>query len=454
MKTKGEVGKVQVGMYGIGNFAAQLSWTMVSTYLALFYTDVFGLAPAAVALLMLIAKVWDGINDPIMGMIMEKSNSRWGKYRPFIVVGTIVLVIFTVLTFTVPNFGSTGKLVWAYVTYICLGMSYTVENVPFNALPSRMTKDSNKINKLFPASMMGGAFGGMILMSCTLPIVMALGKGNQANGYQKTAALYAIVAVLLNLLVVHFCTENVDTSKKVEQQVSSKELLKAVLKNKNLMLLFVYTLILMTSVMGRVGVMVYFYMYCVANPAIMGILMIIPSIAGMVTMPFAPMLMAKFGKKKVAIAGVLIGALGLAMMFFGPYTNIPWMILASIVYGCYSIGSPCGGGLLIDAVDEYEAREGVRTEGLAFSLSGLMNKIGGGIGSAAGVALIGLFGYAQGVEMTPKILTGINVGANLMPVIVMLLAIVPLAFYNVKERSQGVINNDDAASNKEKADIA
>ena len=97
MKGKKEVGAVQIGIYGLGNFAAQLSWTMVSTYLVIFYTDVFGLAASSVAMLMLIAKVWDGINDPIMGAIMDKSHSKWGKYRPFILIGSIVLVIFTIL---------------------------------------------------------------------------------------------------------------------------------------------------------------------------------------------------------------------------------------------------------------------------------------------------------------------------------------------------------------------
>ena len=132
MKGKKEVGAVQIGMYGLGNFAAQLSWTMVSTYLVIFYTDVFGLAASSVAMLMLIAKVWDGINDPIMGAIMDKSHSKWGKYRPFILIGSIVLVIFTILTFSTPDFNDTGKLIWAYVTYIGLGMAYTVSNVPFN----------------------------------------------------------------------------------------------------------------------------------------------------------------------------------------------------------------------------------------------------------------------------------------------------------------------------------
>lgn len=120
-------------VYGLGNFASQLSWTMVSTYLSIFYTDVFGLGVGAVALLMLIAKVWDGINDPMMGTLMERTHTRWGRFRPYIFVGAIFLVIFTILTFTVPGFGGPAKLAYAYITYIGLGMSYTMTNVPYLA---------------------------------------------------------------------------------------------------------------------------------------------------------------------------------------------------------------------------------------------------------------------------------------------------------------------------------
>lgn len=450
MREKNEVGAVQIGMYGIGNFAAQLSWTMVSTYLVIFYTDVFGLATSAVAMLMLVAKVWDGINDPIMGMIMDKNHSKWGKYRPLIIGGSVVLVIFTILTFSTPNLGSTGKLIWAYVTYIGLGMAYTVSNVPFNALPSRMTKKPDKVNKLFTASMMGGAIGGILLMSCTLPIVNALGGGSAKAGYQRTAAVFAVMAVLLNVMVVHFCKENVTEAEDVKKKtVSTKETIKAILKNKNLMMLFIYTLLLMTGQMGRVGVMVYFYMYCVKSMAMMGILMIIPNIVGMVSMAFAPILMNKFGRKKVAIAGALLGIAGLLMMFFGPYTNIPYMILCSVIYGLAIIGAPCGGGLLIDAVDEYEAAHGVRSEGMAFSCSGLMNKIGGGIGSALGVALIGVFGYVAGADITPAVERGINIGANLMPVICLVLAIVPILFYNLTDEKMVGIREKLAKKNQE-----
>ena len=113
-------------VYGLGNFASQLSWTMVSTYLSIFYTDVFGLGVGAVALLMLIAKVWDGINDPMMGTLMERTHTRWGRFRPYIFVGAIFLVIFTILTFTVPGIWRTCK------TCLCLHYLHWLGNVLYN----------------------------------------------------------------------------------------------------------------------------------------------------------------------------------------------------------------------------------------------------------------------------------------------------------------------------------
>lgn len=155
MEKQYTIGPKQYFTYGLGNFASQLSWTMVSTYLAVFYTDVFGLTAGAVAILFLVAKIWDGINDPMMGTIMERTHTKWGRFRPYITIGAPLLVIFTILTFTVPGFGETGKLVYAYITYIGLGMVYTMTNVPYQGLPAVMTRDPQKINRLNAAQTMG-----------------------------------------------------------------------------------------------------------------------------------------------------------------------------------------------------------------------------------------------------------------------------------------------------------
>ena len=200
--------------FGIGNVASQLSWTMVSSYLTLFYTDVFGLQAGAVAILFLVARIWDGINDPMMGAIMEHTHTKYGRFRPYIAIGAPLLVIFTILTFSVPGFGSVGNLIYAYITYIGLGMVYTMTNVPYLALPAVMSNDPKEVNKLNTAQMMGMVIGMIALQLCTLPLVNYFEGIWPGRGYQITAGAYAIVALPLFWLCAKNCKERITVRKK------------------------------------------------------------------------------------------------------------------------------------------------------------------------------------------------------------------------------------------------
>lgn len=291
-------------VYGLGNFASQLSWTMVSTYLSIFYTDVFGLGVGAVALLMLIAKVWDGINDPMMGTLMERTHTRWGRFRPYIFVGAIFLVIFTILTFTVPGFGGPAKLAYAYITYIGLGMSYTMTNVPYLALPAVMTRDPKEVNKLNAAQMMGMTIGQIVLNLFVLKLVLWFGKGDQAAGYHSTAIVFALVALPMFWAVAYLSKERITVKKEDQGKVS--EGLKLVFKNKNLVCAMMYCFFNMFGMLGRISVAVYFYMHCVQNFTFITVFMMMQMIVGTLIMPFTPKIIDKFGKKKTAIISMVI----------------------------------------------------------------------------------------------------------------------------------------------------
>ncbi|MDU4883446.1 MFS transporter [uncultured Clostridium sp.] len=428
---KNDISNAQIGIYGLGNFASQLSWTMVSSYLILFYTDVFGLATGAVAILMLVAKIWDGINDIMMGAIMERTHTRWGRFRPYIAGGAIFLVIFTVLTFTVPNFRGTGKLIYAYITYIGLGMSYTVTNVPYTALPIVMTDNPKKINRLYTAQMLGMTIGMIVLNLCTLPLVNYLGNGQQSAGYQKTATIFALVALPMFLLVAGFCKENITVKK--ENQPALKETVKAIAKNKNLIMVLLYTIISMMGMFGRIGVAVYFYLYCVQDFRFVTIFMMMQMIVGTIVMPFAPKVMEKIGKKNTCIVAMILQTIGMAMMFFGPYTNIPYLFVCHIVYGLGYIAGPCGSAMIVDSIDDYDVKNNVRSDGTAFAMNGLGTKIASAIGSALGIAVIGWFGYQAGQDITASTQNGINIASNLIPMVCYVLAIIPLFFYNLSD---------------------
>ena len=425
-----KVGPKQYVAYGMGNFASQMSWTMVSSYLTIFYTDVFGLAAGAVSILFLVARIWDGCTDVMMGEIMEHTHSRWGRFRPYITAGAPLMILFTVLTFTVPGFGNTGKLVYAYVTYIGLGMVYTVTNVPYLALPAVMTEDPKKINRLFTAQMMGMVLGMILLQLCTLPLVNYFDGIKEQGGYQITASLYAVIALPMFWFCAKQCKEVITVAK--ETQSSVKESLFAVLADKNAMCVIIYSLLNMAGMMGRIGVATYFYIYVVQNYAMITIYMMFPMFVGALIMPFCPKVIEKIGRKKTLYIALALQVAGCLMMFAGPYTNVPYMILAHVVYGGGYIGGPCGSAMLADAIFDINKRKGIRPDGTAYAMNGLGNKVGQAIGSALCIAIIGWFGYVGGQEVTPHIAQGIQIGVNIVPAVVYALAFIPVALFSLE----------------------
>lgn len=418
-------------VYGMGNFASQLSWTMVSTYLSLFYTDVFGLGVGAVAVLMLVAKVWDGINDPMMGTLMERTHTKWGRFRPYIFVGAVFLVIFTILTFSVPGFGSTGKLVYAYVTYIGLGMAYTMTNVPYLALPAVMTRDPKEINRLNAAQMMGMTVGQIILNLSVLNLVKWVGKGDQAAGYHGTAMILAFIALPMFWAVAALSKEQITVEKKDQGKVSDG--LKLVFKNRNLICAMFYSFFNMFGILGRISVAVFFYMYCVQNYNLISVFMMMQMAVGTLVMPFAPMVAEKLGKRKTAILSMVIQGGALILMYFGPSTSIPFNFLCMIIYGTGYIAGPCGAGMMVDAIDDFDDKYGIRNDGMAFSFQGTAIKIATAIANSVFLLVMGAYGYSGGGEITPHVQKGINMAANLLPGIVFLIGIIPLWLYQLDD---------------------
>lgn len=416
-------------VYGMGNFASQLSWTMVGTYLSIFYTDVFGLGVGAVAMLMLVAKIWDGVNDPMMGTIMERTHTKWGRFRPYIFVGAPLLVIFTILTFTVPGFGGPAKLAYAYITYIGLGMAYTMTNVPYLALPVVMTHDPKEINRLNAAQMMGMTIGQIVLNLSVLPLVTYMGGGDQANGYQKTAALLAMIALPMFWAVAVLSKEKVTVKK--EDQGKVLDGLKMVAKNKNLLCAMFYSFFNMFGILGRISVAVFFYMHCVQNFALITVFMMMQMAVGTLVMPFAPKFVEKFGKRNGAIVSMIIQGGALILLYFGPSTSIPFNFLCMVIYGVGYLAGPSGSGMMVDAIDDFDYKYGVRNDGMAFSFNGTAIKIATAIANSVFLLVMGAFGYVGGGEITPHVQAGINMAANLLPGIVFLVGIIPLALYDL-----------------------
>jgi sugar (glycoside-pentoside-hexuronide) transporter len=442
-------------IYGLGNFASQLSWMMVSTYLSIFYTDVFGLGTGAVALLLLVAKVWDALNDPMMGTIMERTHTKWGRFRPYIFIGAILLFIFTILTFSVPGFKGGAALAYAYVTYIGLGMSYTMTNVPYLALPVVMTRDPKEVNRLNAAQMMGMTIGQIVLNLSVLPLVTWIGKGDQAQGYHGAAIVLAGIALPIFWAVAYFSKERITVDKKDQGKVIDG--LKLIARNKNLVCALAYSCINMFGILGRISVAVYFYMHCVGNYAFITIFMMMQMIVGTIIMPLAPRCCNKYGKKNTAIASMIIQGAALIGIYLGTKAglmqNIPFQLGMMIFYGLGYIAGPSGAGMVIDSIDDFDDKYGYRNDGMAFSFSGLATKLGTALANSLFLVIMGRYGYdamfgllgqledpslsaeaAAGIQaQIAHIQAGINLCANLLPGIVFLLGLIPLFMYKLDE---------------------
>jgi len=440
-------------VYGLGNFASQLSWMMVSTYLSIFYTDVFGLGTGVVALLLLIAKIWDAANDPMMGTLMERTHTRWGRFRPYIVIGSILLFIFTILTFSVPGFKGGAALAYAYVTYIGLGMSYTMTNVPYLALPVVMTRDPKEVNRLNAAQMMGMTIGQIVLNLSVLPLVTFIGKGDQAHGYHGAAIILAAIALPIFWAVAYFSKERITVEKKDQGKIIDG--LKLIARNKNLVCALAYSCINMFGILGRISVAVYFYMHCVGNFAFITLFMMMQMIVGTIIMPLAPRMCNKYGKRAIAILSMLIQGFALIGIYIGSAAglmqNIPFQMGMMIFYGLGYIAGPSGAGMVIDAIDDFDDKYGYRNDGMAFSFSGLATKLGTALANSLFLVIMGKYGYdamfgllgqledtslsadaVAGIQQQfSHIQSGINLCANLLPGIVFLLGLIPLFMYTL-----------------------
>lgn len=419
--------------YGLGDFASQLSWTMVSSYLMIFYTDVFGLAPAVVATLFLTARIWDGINDPIMGLIMERTSSKYGRFRPYLLYGPIFLAAANILTFTVPSFGTVGKIVFAYATYVSLDMAYTAVNIPYGALATVMSEDTNERTSLNSFRMFSTNVAGIVMGMVTMPLILKLGGGNMQKGYFWTTVVFSVVSVPLFWLVFKNCKEVVEPPK-TQEKITLKESLLCVGKNPQLILVLIYGFLALSTLFGRLGLVVYYCIYNMKRPDLIALFMTTVGIASVVSVMFAPYISKKIGKSRAAIAALIVGAIGLFIVYFAGYNNLPMILLGSVIYGLNGFGAPLMLSMTADCIDYAEWKTGVRAEGTVYATTSLATKFATAFAGSVGVIALAAFGYVPNAVQTEMAMKGINIVTNLVPAIFLLLGIIPMAFYKIDNK--------------------
>lgn len=445
--------KLAVICYGFGDLASQFVWTFVGSYLTIYYTDIVGLAPAIVSIIMMGARIWDTVNDPMMGAIAERTRSKFGRFRPYIAFGCPFLAIFAVLTFTNPfGGGSAAGAIWAAVTYIIAGMLYTLVNIPYAALSGVMTEDANQRNKINTSRNIGMNLGMVIVNALSAGLALRFsGEGAEVangHGYMMTALIYAIISIPLFLIVFATAKEKVQPMHGT-QAFSFKDTVNNLVRNKYLMIITLIMLLQMTAFMGRIAVTSYYVIYCLGSFTMIALIMTIPSLGGIIGSFFVPFFAKRFGKRAVLMGSMLIQAVGLLVIYFAPFDNITMVLVGCWIFGLFNVGFPMTLSMVADSVDYMELKTGIRTDGTAYATYGLATKVGNAIGGSIGVLLLAAFGYVANAEQTVEAMNGINIVVNLIPAILFILGAAACLLWDMSDKDADEIREKLKAKNNQ-----
>ena len=434
--------------YMLGDVGSCLLFNFIGSYLLVFYTDVFGISAAAVGTLMVVSRVWDAINDPMMGVIVDKrKRSKDGKFRPYLKYMGIPLGIFTILTFLViPNMPQNMRLPYAYVTYIGFGMAYTAINIPYGSLASVMTNDPVQRTELSTWRNLSAVFAMIPLMILTPKLIFDASGAVSAKGFVIAAVLYAIIANIGFRLCYNMTTERiVNEVKEDAPKASLGETLKTLVKNRALIGLIISTLGTLTANFLPGALNAYLFKDYFQAPGMLGLAGLLPMVSMFIVLPLTGKLVGKFGKKNIAIYSSLVCVVTYGILFLFPSKN-PWVYIILITVS--GIGSGLYGmivwALVGDVIDYQEYLTGKREEGIVYATYSLSRKLVQAIvGSIGGFALAAI-GYQSGAAtQTPEVAESIRNIIILVPLIGYAFGAICLKFiYNLGNKTLNEVNTE------------
>jgi sugar (glycoside-pentoside-hexuronide) transporter len=414
-------------------FTQSILCTLIGNFAMFFSTDILGLAPAAIGTMFLIAKVWDGIFNPIFGFIADKTNTRWGKFRPYMMFSSVFVSLFAVMIFKVPKMDQQWEFIYIGAAYILFSMAYTVVDIPVWASPTIVTKDNNKTTSIVARVQLSAILGTILAFVLTMPLVGALGRGNARNGFAYTAMVYGLLNLAALVITGIVIRERVTTDVKREK-VGIKNVLRIIFRNKFLVIAMV-TSILVNTMFTLKSIMVpYFATYDLGDIKKLPMIMIAITIPGLIGLSIAPMLIRKFGKQKTVIAALAISLALSVATYFVPYNDlIPLIVLHGIISFFMFIPLVISTTMFVDCVVYAEWKFNVRAEGIIFSCRTLTGNVGIALASFLSGIILTLIGYVANTAQTRTALYGMQASLTLFPAIIIGLSIIPLFFYNLSQ---------------------
>jgi GPH family glycoside/pentoside/hexuronide:cation symporter len=441
--------------YAAGDMASCLYFGIFMNFMAIFYTDVFGLTPAALATMLLFTRTWDWINDPIMGGIADRTKTKMGKFRPWILWMILPYMILGILTFTTFDMAYPLKVVYAYATYTLLMMAYTAINVPYGALMGVMTAKSDQRTVLASYRFIG-ANAGIFAVTLMLPfLVNTFGGGNDQLGYTGAVSVIALLAGGLFFITFKTSKERIKPPEREHAKV--KEELGQLLKNGPWLIIIAVSILTVLAQAIRATPLLHFFKYVVGNEGWGTSLLLYNSLAAVGAVLLSKHIVRLFGCKKRAyiILNVLF-AIILIWFYFIPLDNFPLMIVNQLLIALVAAPMmPLFWSMIADTADFGAAKFGHRSTGIIFSAGTASQKIGWTVGPALAMIILGSAGYVANQPQSPQAQEALHLMMSFIPAAFALLTAVVTYFYPINhkveeelEEAMSVINNADSDAAK------
>ncbi len=415
--------------YAVGDFGINLYFISVMTYLLYFYTDVLGISAAAAGGVFAVARFIDAITDPLMGALAERTRSRWGRMRPYLLFGAIPLGLISVLTFTVPDLDEDGKVLWAYSTYILFGIIYTVVTIPYATLTASLTDDYQARTQL-STYRIGCAFAGGFLVSVgTMPFVSLF--EDRAYGFQVLMILFSVVATVLLWISFGSTREVVQVN---TPKIALRDSFKAIAQNRPLLVVIGIFSCGMLSFTVRQTSTAYFFIYNVGDPGLISWFFGLTLGCMLVGIWTVPYLAARYGKAGATRLGAYLTIIACIGFYLTPYDAISQLFF----WGCLVAlgGTPVavlGWAMIPDTVEYAQWRHGVRADGAIYSTASFFQKLAKTIGGAGVAFILGIAGYVANAPQSAQALQAIHAVLTLVPIAIMVVLIVLTKIYSLDQ---------------------
>ena len=433
--------------------SSSMFWKIFSYYLPFFYSNIFGLSLGHAATLMLITRLWDAVSDPMMGVIADRNNSRWGKYRPFLLYVALPFAVAGVLLFTTPNFSEGGKLVWAYITYILMMTVYTGINVPYGAMLGVMTDDSDEKTVFSSFRMCFAYAGSFIALGAWEPLCKMFQNMDQAVDKSWQSSMFIVAGLCLVGFLLCFALTREHVKSAPGQSIGSD--FKHLVTNGPWWILNGVSLFFNFSNTVRGATAAYFFKDYIAEGAFLnlgvfnivlyaGLFLMVGEVCNMVGVALTVPISLKMGKKPTYITA-LLGFLVLSIFFFFlPNNSFGWwmmMLFQVLISLCTGIISPLVWSMYADVADYSEDKDGSASTGLIFSSGSMAQKFGNAFAGWSVMMLLAAFGYntAEGAIQTAGALNGLKVLMSFIPAGITVVSIFLLVIYPLDKKRMAAI---------------